>query len=761
MKAFYNLLLTVFLVIYGATAFANTAKLKYRVIIENTSSVEQKNVPVTFGQVFLEKDIPNGSSFKGYILESAQLINVQVDKKATHNDGSLRHGVFSAIIPSIPGNGKITLETAPSPVISNTNQQSSQVSSLLDSGFDARIALKLATESGGGDYSLSFKDAAQSANNVYTWLDGPVVTEWMIKAPLKANASGKEHPHLYALIYVRKYHQTNDIRLDTVVENSWTYEPNPRNFTYDASIELKKDANSAFATTYNKSTLEHFNKTRWRRLAWSSDSPKIHLKHDSHQLINSKAIPYYNPSLIGQLSSSTLTKWKERWTAPAEEFCYYGSYRAYCSDTREGVRKYTIGKKEPMGKGFIEDAMAKTGGRYDIGPLPAWTASYIINQDELTKDITLTHGDQAGSFPVHYREKATGRIINSKEHPHFSIKAVMATIDPKTNKRDMPAPCDGTIGECRSPYAPDTAHTPSLAYVPYLITGDHYYQEELAFWVNWAITGMTNSSWRHYEKTYIADFQDRGQAWQLRELGRAVAFLPKDSPYKSILHEILNNNIDFYNKKYVNNPPNEYGALSPNYSYPTASPWMDDFFTWAASHLVELGFEKLLPLAQWKSKFPVQRMGYGVDGNNYCWIFGANYHLLIATEKGKPMFQTINEVYKNSDLHYRNGVDIPYGGALDSKGLPCASQEQADAKGIKLNEMVGFANAPAGFPSNMQPAIAAAAQLGVKDGVKAWNLFINRSVKPDYRTDPTWAVIPRGEIKVVSPPAKIKPPTIN
>ena len=58
--------------------------------------------------------------------------------------------------------------------------------------------------------------------------------------------------------------------------------------------------------------------------------------------------------------------------------------------------------------------------------------------------------------------------------------------------------------------------------------------------------------------------------------------------------------------------------------------------------------------------------------------------------------------------------------------------------------MTGYASeATAGFPSNMQPALAAAADADVSDARAAWTTFINRPVKPDYSTAPQWAIVPR------------------
>ena len=42
-------------------------------------------------------------------------------------------------------------------------------------------------------------------------------------------------------------------------------------------------------------------------------------------------------------------------------------------------------------------------------------------------------------------------------------------------------------GPGQIPLIPDNAHQPSLAYVPYLLTGDRYYAEEMAFWANYGM----------------------------------------------------------------------------------------------------------------------------------------------------------------------------------------------------------------------------------------------------------------------------------
>jgi hypothetical protein len=74
---------------------------------------------------------------------------------------------------------------------------------------------------------------------------------------------------------------------------------------------------------------------------------------------------------------------------------------------------------------------------------------------------------------------------------------------------------------------------------------------------------------------------------------------------------------------------------------------------------------------------------------------------------------------------------------------PCDSPGMAQALKVKNGEMTGYASGPTGFPSNMQPALAYAADVGGAAGREAWRRFMARSVKPDYGTAPQFAIVPR------------------
>ena len=76
------------------------------------------------------------------------------------------------------------------------------------------------------------------------------------------------------------------------------------------------------------------------------------------------------------------------------------------------------------------------------------------------------------------------------------------------------APADrfpAAIGDMTTPWAVETAHAPSLAYIPYLATGDLYYLEELQFWATYVL-GASNGGYRGGAQCWLID-QIRGNAW--------------------------------------------------------------------------------------------------------------------------------------------------------------------------------------------------------------------------------------------------------
>lgn len=651
--------------------------------LTSTATVPQVNTPFTFGQVFAPGDV---KSTEGVLAKTAagNTIPVQVDVKARHADGSLRHAIITAVLPtSMPKQTQTIYLVKGAAAAASAGATPAQ---LLNAGFSSSFNATI----DGKVYSAS-ADALLKAGRQSSWLAGSLANEWLVSAPLKT-ASGEEHPHLSARFAIRAY-GTSSARVDVTIENTWAFEAAPQNFTYDAQVLV------GGKPVYTKAGLTHYHHARWRKTFWWGTTPQLDVRHNAAYMIASKALPNYELLTIKETTLDTMSK---RWLAS---------------------------KNGPMEPGIAEPYMMATGGRMDLGLVPRWGAMYLLSQDQRIKTVALGMSEQAGSWSSHYRNKNTGRPVTLAEYPYMTrLGNPNDTYNPLTKLKEAFPDCPAT--KCASPLASDTSHQPAFSYVPYLVSGDYYHLEELQFWANYS-TFASNPGYREAGKGLLKSDQVRGQGWSLRTLAQAAYITPDADPQKANFNNILNHNIDWYNATYSNNPDaNKLGVITNGYAIlytnnTGIAPWQDDYFTSAVGLTVELGYSKAAPLLAYKAKFPVER----ITGSGYCWIFGSIYSLKVRDSSTAPVYTTIGQAYNNSV-------------AAANLAQECNSTLMATSLGMKVGQMTGYADDPQGYPSYMQPALAYSAN-AIPGGAAAWKQFIGRTVKPDYSTGPEFNIVPR------------------
>lgn len=657
----------------------------------NTSNLSQADVPVTFGQVFAVGVLQPNEKLSGKLSDGTS-VPLQTDVKATHADGSVRHAIISAIMPQQSANQSVTMELVKSSV--GESNTAINVQDLISAGFSANVKVKV----GNTEYSAVAEDLLKSGK-AKVWLSGTTATEWLVSAPLKTS-SGVDHPQLSARFAIRAYKGLKQAKVDVIVENTWAYEPSPQNITYDVVVNVGNKA------VYTKQGLNHFTHARWRKTFWWGNEPQEHISHDPRYLMDTKAIPNYDPTVT--ISQNALNDIKSHFTGAATE---------------------------PMATGLAASYMPMTGGRPDIGLIPGWAVSYLLTQDKDAKIATLGTADLGGSWSAHYRDKNTDRPIDLFDYPYMTILGHPGdTYNPVTKKQEYFPDCGGN---CDNANAVDGAHTPALAYLPYLVTGDYYYLEELEFWAMYHAFA-SNPGYRDNIKGLVFPEQVRGQAWNLRTLGEAAYIVPDNDPLKPHFNTIVSNNLDWYITNYAQNsgPQNQKGALLHGYAMAYnggtgIAPWQDDFFTSAIGHLYDLGFSKAKTVLDWKARFPVSRMA----DNGFCWVFGGIYSLKLKDTPDSPDYLDWATIYSKNL-------------SPEVLSTQCGSQEMANAlqkdyAGIKAGEMTGYAYSNAGYPSNMQPALAYSVDSGIANSAKAWSVFMSRSVLPDYQNGAQFAIVPR------------------
>ena len=668
------------------TTPAGTLVVITDVRLQNSTTAAQTSVPITFGQVFAVGSVKPTDIMVGR-LEDNSLVTLQMDVKATHADGSVRHAIFSAIVPTIAANTTRTMSLAKNG--GSTTAAAVTSAQLLAAGFTASASATI----GGVKYTAS-ADQLLKAGAKATWLTGAIANEWQVSAPL-TSAAGVAHPHLSARFAVRYYGGVKKARVDVTIENDWAYEPSPQNFTYDAEILV------GGKSVYAKTALTHLNHARWRKLYWwGGDAPQVDTLPNTKYLIASRAVPNYDPAVT--ISESVLAGLASRFTG---------------------------GATEPMAIGVATGYMPTTGAHEDIGLLPSWAVSYVMTADKRARTATLGTADLAGSFSAHYRDRKTDRPVSLMNYPYMTILGrATDTWNPDTKLYESFPGCGG---DCSSPYTHDSPHQPSFAYVPYLVTGDYYYLEEMQFWAMWN-TFSSNPGYRQGNKGLFASDQVRGQAWSIRTLAQAAYLTPDADPLKKDLTYFLNSNFDWYNATYTDNGVgNKLGLITNGYALDYnggngIAPWQDDFFTSAVGVAVELGFTKGVNLLAWKSKSPVGRM----TTPGVCWIDAVVYSMTVRDSNSSPFYDS----YVQAQTATRGA---------DFMKLACGGAAMAAVIGAKVGDMGGISDGYMGYPSNMQPALAYAVNAGTATGSTAWSLFMSRTVKPDYSQGAQFAIVPR------------------
>jgi len=663
-------------------------------IITNTSDTVLSDIPISFGHVFKKGDIKPEHSLTVSLDELTQ-IPVQLDRKAFHNDGSLRHGVINIIMPDIPVNSSKTINLIVKNTKANETQSIIDLSELLQTTYDTKLSIII----DGIEYMAQAKECLQN-NQVKTWLSGSLVKEWHVTAKLKTK-DNIVHPHLFAYFYIRAFSESSWVRTSVVIENNWTYVDNPSNIICDITISTENQ------TVYQKSDFVHYHHARWRKKFWQNlssstviDQQPVNIKHDITYLMQTKAIPNFDPDLIGNIPESEL----------------------------QNTYTYWLNHNAPMSSGFINNYSYG----YEMWPVLKWTGQYLLSMDNRVKQAIIGNAELAGSFPLHFRDSKTMLPVSINDYPYCTTHW-KDNINPETALSEAPVKCsDGSF--CDTPHLIDPARKPAYTFIPYLVTGDYYFLEELHFWANFCMLHDIPSE-REFSKGIIkGDLGD--MAFSIRTIGQAAYITPEDHPLQLYFKNKLFENINYYHQTFLNENYNPLGIATLNNTKSIVQ--KDDYFTWALGYISDLGFTSIYPILEWKTNFSVLRM---TGGDDFCWIFATNPNLQISDTATGTRYSTIKEVYENSKSF----------ALLDDGGFQCNSHELADYLKNngditygKIGELIGKPWASS-QPAMLQPALASAVDINTNRAHSAWDQYMARSVIPDYAGSgyPNYDIVPR------------------
>ncbi len=609
--------------------------------IVEKAGVTTTNYPVTLSMVFRKGDVADNVIAR---VDGAAFAT-QTDVKVRWPDGSVRHALVSFILPSLQADSQVTVELLAGGLGCNTTGMTKD--QLLASDFEANMAITVA----GTTTNVSARQILQNTADPRYWAKGAIVSEFVLR-DWNTNVAGQ----LNVSYRVRVYPTAGYIRVSTVVDNDWVDARG--NITYDFTLSLGL---SNPQVVFSKTDFTQWHDSRWHKVFWQGlTPPQIEVRYDLPYLASTGAVPNYDSSLV--VSATAITNQYNTWNATAHDIMDGG-----------GLTKY----------------FPTTGGRDEIGPYPRFASLYLCSMDYRMAEVTINYGDLSGTCPMHFRESDPARSfyqhpIKVDDRPTIWTTQVDVGYikDQFIAKQDQFPPA---VGDLTDPWTVELPHQPSLAYIPYLMTGDLYYLEEMQFWACFDL-GASNWQYRGGTKCWIVE-QIRGNAWAFRNIVDAAAMTPADMPERAYLEEKIANNIERWKTVYIANAnwPTVRSYSSGGYTGESSIDqtacggasgiWQDDYLTWSFLHALQQGYPAL-DLAHWGGKGVIDRF---TDWRGWDRFRGAPYAMPVRGKdaEGNPApyltWADVHNGFSDKTFHTSFGGDgtNPNSYTAAARGLIC------------------------------------------------------------------------------------------
>ncbi len=563
-------------------------------VLDHLGSGSPGGTVVTFGHVFKPGDLKPGEGLVFRLADGSQLA-VQVDVKASHGDGSVRHAVLSVATPT--GNGTADLAGVLAKGGVAPAGAGLSVNDILSAGYDLDLTLNVRNADGTtGTLAVDAADLlrkAVAAGTVETWLKGPLAAEFRVETALNSE--------LRATFDIR-VGKDGQVTTDVVVSNANTFTPGIRTVTYDAAIT------QGGKVVFQELGLAHHRNATWHATVTSKPAHDIHVVFDPDYWVESGAVPRYDTSL--GVSGARL------------------DYLSKLLDTKD---------TGPMGPALVTPYMPTTGIRADIGAEPEWAAQWLVSQDPRAWKLMMANADAAGSAPWHFRDEKTGRPVTLDDHPKLWID--YRGTGTQYGADQLPSPYNTKD----TGWTPERAHVPSLSYMPYLATGSHYRLDEMLYQASW---DAGNEGGR-----VVTGGQVREIAWSLRDYANAAYATPDGHPLKAYFTKLVNENLAHYVKLYAAGTGGDWQGAMEGWFDPSAGqnpenrPWQQDYMAVVLRYAEQRGFDAAGTLLDWMESFVAGRFASGDQGFDP--RFGAAYILNMRDAAGTA-YKSWAEVAKAS-----------------------------------------------------------------------------------------------------------------
>ncbi len=291
-----------------------------------------------------------------------------------------------------------------------------------------------------------------------------------------------------------------------------------------------------------------------------------------------------------------------------------------------------------MGLAGVTPYMPNTGERSDIGLVTEPQAKFICTSDAASLDLLRAQAEAAGTMPWHMRDETQTGPFDFRKYPN-------ATWYYSTNAGSP------HVKTASTPVTLDSAHQPSLAYLPYLLTGDPYHLEDIQFQATW--------NWGSLPAAYRPSIpQARAFAWSLRTLAQAVRVTPASTPSwllpQSYWASQLATTRDWFQSNFVESIRPERALFRATANIDTSrgetnapegawvDPWQDEFVAAVIGWMVTMGFNDWRTAFDWIIGGTIAR-----TSTTSGWIraYATPYRMILRATKTSPFATSWSEAW--------------------------------------------------------------------------------------------------------------------
>ncbi len=508
--------------------------------ITEVDGIVTTNYPIQLGRPFVKGEIPDFPQ----VLVNGTPVSTQADVKQRYSDGSVKHAILSFYIPTLNANTTVGISFQNQSTGNNTGFLNA--SQMLNASFDFNAQMSLTN---GTTLAADARTMLQN-NDLSYWLQGGVATSILLsddslnrQYDMGFDSYRSFHPIFQATFYplINKI----KVRFIGEVANTEALE----DVNYDLNLAV---GNQIPQSVYSKPGVTHYAGSRWTKEYWIGGAPsRIAINHNLGYLKETMFFPNFD--IAKSIPGSIITNDYTNWNSSARDI---------------------------FDAGFWTKAMGAPGARPEIGPIPGWDVQWLFTGDQRSQEIAEVQSQLAASWPVHFREGNPNKLYLRNNNTVYALGKAMSI----TNRQSICIACGlnynytlpqdaivpvGTMSS--GGWNPEDAHQPDAFSAHYILTGDHFYLEEMYFWASWSAAYLNGAAtmydWGRGPTGAEGGLtgQIRAQAWIFRNRCMTAFCAPDNTVEKTYYETLVHDAIEIWEGAHnITGTPN-FGSANWNW----------------------------------------------------------------------------------------------------------------------------------------------------------------------------------------------------